>query len=63
MIRVSELIKELSESGTIIFIVSHDLEFITNTCTKILDLNSDRDSKILKIDNYLTRIIDMYKNR
>lgn len=63
MIRVSELIKELSESGTIIFIVSHDLEFITNTCTKILDLDSDRDSKILKIDNYLTKVVDMYKSR
>ncbi len=63
MIRVSELIKDLSESGTIIFIVSHDLEFITNTCTKILELDSDRKSKMMEIDNYMTKIVDMYKNR
>ena len=40
MIRVSGLIKELSDNGAIIFIVSHDDEFISHTCTKNLDLDT-----------------------
>lgn len=38
MIRVSKLIKELSKKGVIVFVVSHDYEFIEKTCTKILEL-------------------------
>lgn len=41
MLRVSELIKTLAEEGAIIFVVSHDFEFITRTCTRILDLDGN----------------------
>ncbi len=40
MLRVSESIKDLSDDGAIIFIVSHDSEFVSHTCTKLLDLDS-----------------------
>lgn len=39
MIRVSHLIEELSKKGSIIFVVSHDFEFIARTCTEILQLD------------------------
>lgn len=42
MIRVSELIKELSGGGAIIFLVSHDFEFITHTCTRMFDLDAEK---------------------
>ncbi len=41
MIRVSTLIKSLSEAGVIIFVVSHDFEFIVRTCTQILQLDQE----------------------
>lgn len=41
MIRVSTLIKSLSEAGVIIFVVSHDYEFIVQTCTQILQLDQE----------------------
>ncbi|MCM1181508.1 MAG: energy-coupling factor ABC transporter ATP-binding protein [Clostridium sp.] len=41
MLRVSELIKTLAEEGAIIFVVSHDFEFITRSCTRILDLDGN----------------------
>lgn len=42
MIRVSTLIKSLSDAGVIIFVVSHDFEFIVRTCTQILQLDQDQ---------------------
>ncbi|WP_301108824.1 ABC transporter ATP-binding protein [Sporosarcina sp.] len=39
MIRVSRLIKRLADSGVIIFVVSHDFEFIVRTCTEVLQLD------------------------
>lgn len=39
MIRVSRLIAELSKKGVIIFVVSHDFEFIARTCTEVLQLD------------------------
>jgi energy-coupling factor transport system ATP-binding protein len=50
MIRVSNLINELSRNGAIIFMVSHDFEFITHTCTGILDLDDD-NAQILEANN------------
>lgn len=49
MIRVSELINDLSDDGTIIFIVSHDLEFITHTCTKLLDLDEGQARRMIEV--------------
>ncbi len=42
MIRVSTLIKSLSDAGIIIFVVSHDFEFIVRTCSQILQLDKDK---------------------
>lgn len=39
MIRVSHLIERLADSGVIIFVVSHDFEFIVRTCTEVLQLD------------------------
>ena len=50
MIRVSNLINELSCNGAIIFMVSHDFEFITHTCTGILDLDDD-NAQIMEASN------------
>ena len=40
MIRVSRLIEQLSKNGIIIFVVSHDFEFIARTCTEVLQLDN-----------------------
>lgn len=40
MIRVSKLIEQLSNAGMIIFVVSHDFEFITRTCSEVLQLDN-----------------------
>ncbi len=50
MVRVSELIKELSDQGAVVFLVSHDFEFITHTCTKVLDLDVGREDKMTALD-------------
>jgi energy-coupling factor transport system ATP-binding protein len=55
MIRVSSLIKDLSEGGAIIFLVSHDFEFITRTCTKILDLDKEKDDQITELNGETAR--------
>lgn len=39
MVRVSRLIEQLSDSGVIIFVVSHDFEFIVRTCTEVVQLD------------------------
>ncbi len=39
MLRVSRLIEQLSEAGNIVFVVSHDFEFIVRTCTEVLQLD------------------------
>lgn len=39
MIRVSNLIEQLSNSGVIVFVVSHDFEFIVCTCTEVVQLD------------------------
>ncbi len=47
MIRVSELIRELSNSGAIIFLVSHDFEFITHTCTRLFALDTEKHGQMI----------------
>ena len=39
MVRVSRLIEQLSASGVIVFVVSHDFEFIVRTCTEVVQLD------------------------
>lgn len=38
MVRVSELIRQLSAQGIIVFVVSHDTELLVRTCTKTITL-------------------------
>lgn len=39
MLRVSHLIEQLSNAGIIVFVVSHDFEFIVRTCSEVLQLD------------------------
>ena len=39
MVRLSTLIRRLSDMGKIIFIVTHDYEFVCRTCTRVLHLD------------------------
>ena len=45
MVRVSRLIEQLSASGVIVFVVSHDFEFIVRTCTEVVQLRPGGRSK------------------
>lgn len=45
MVRVSHLIEQLAAAGVIIFIVSHDFEFITRTCSEVLQLDGQDSIK------------------
>lgn len=55
MVRVSKIIKELSESGAIIFVVSHDFEFIVRSCTKILQLDSNQKAEYTDMSRELLK--------
>ena len=39
MVRLAALIRRLSELGKVIFIVTHDFEFVCRTCTRVLHLD------------------------
>lgn len=45
MVRVSRLIEHLANAGVIIFVVSHDFEFITRTCSEVLQLDGQDSIK------------------
>ena len=45
MMRVSRLIGQLASAGVIIFVVSHDFEFITRTCSEVLQLDGQNSIK------------------
>lgn len=45
MLRVSRLIGQLASAGIIIFVVSHDFEFITRTCSEVLQLDGQDSIK------------------
>jgi len=63
MIRVSGLIRELAKQGAIVFIVSHDFEFITRTCTRLLQLDENEASQNLSItEDTLKRLAEKYFN-
>ena len=36
MVRLSTLIRRLSDMGKVIFIVTHDYEFVCRSCTRVL---------------------------
>lgn len=41
MLEVSKLIKELAERGFIIIVITHDMEFLENTCNRCLQLTKE----------------------
>lgn len=45
MVRVSRLIEQLASAGVIIFVVSHDFEFISRTCSEVLQLDGQDSIK------------------
>ena len=45
MVRVSRLIGQLASAGIIIIVVSHDFEFITRTCSEVLQLDGQDSIK------------------
>lgn len=46
MIRVSELIKELSDMGIISIIITHDMEFLEAACNRCFELTPDKIQEI-----------------
>ena len=42
MVRLAALIHRLSDSGKLIFIVTHDYEFVCRTCTRVLHINGGK---------------------
>ncbi len=41
MLEVSRLIKELAARGFIIIVITHDMEFLENTCNRCLQLTKE----------------------
>ncbi len=55
MLRVRDLIKEIACNGAIVFIVSHDFEFIAQTCTKLFRLDSNQGGQMKEMDGKLVQ--------
>ena len=53
MVRLAALIQKLSELGKIIFIVTHDYEFVCRTCTRVLHLDDGRIQNDLSVTEEL----------
>lgn len=64
MVRLASLIRRLADSGRIIFIVTHDYEFVCRTCTRVLHLNSGGIQDDLALtEAALPRIKDIFHVR
>ena len=53
MVRLSTLIRRLSGMGKVIFIVTHDYEFVCRTCTRVLHLDDGRIQDDLSVTEEL----------
>lgn len=53
MVRLSSLLRQLSDMGKIIFIVTHDYEFVCRTCTRVLHLDGGRVQDDLSVTEEL----------
>lgn len=49
MAQVAELIKELAAMGKVIFIVTHDYEFVCRTCSRILHIDQGKPRDELRV--------------
>lgn len=50
MVQVADLIRELSEMGKVIFVVTHDYEFVCRTCSRIVHFDEGRISEDLFVE-------------
>ena len=64
MVRLSSLIRQLSDMGKIIFIATHDYEFVCRTCTRVLHLDGGgiRDDLTVSEEN-VPRIKELFDVR
>lgn len=64
MVRLSSLIRRLSDMGKIIFIVTHDYEFVCRTCTRALHLDGGgiQDDLVVNEEN-LSKIKEFFNLR
>lgn len=51
MIRVSQLISRLAQEGKIIFVVTHDYEFLTAVCSRVLHLDEGKLQSDFSMDS------------
>ena len=49
MVRLAELLRRLSERGKVIFLVTHDFEFVCRTCTRVLALAGRKGHRNLPV--------------
>ncbi len=64
MVRLSTLIQRLSDMGKVIFIVTHDYEFVCRTCTRVLHLDGGGIQDDLAVtEAALPRIKDIFHVR
>lgn len=53
MVRLSSLLRQLSDMGKIIFIATHDYEFVCRICTRVLHLDGGRVQDDLSVTEEL----------
>ena len=60
MMRVSKLIKELSEMGIILLIITHDMEFLEATCNKCFQLSAKgiKETASIQRDKLFSRCLN-----
>ena len=61
MAQVAGLIKRLSEQGKIIFIVTHDFEFVCRTCSRVLHFDEgEMPDDIPVVMDFLPKIRELF---
>jgi len=64
MVRLSSLIGHLADCGKIIFIVTHDYEFVCRTCTRVLNLGRGKIQNDLPVkEETVTNIKEIFNVR
>lgn len=64
MVRLSTLIRRLSDMGKVIFIVTHEYEFVCRTCTRVLHLDDGRIQDDLRVsEEAVPRIKEIFDVR
>ena len=50
MLGVTEILKELSNEGKTIFVITHDYEFLVNSCNKVFYFENNNTTKIMPVN-------------